>query len=399
MDFTFGLLKAKPAEPTTPPKRKAETTADTPTRVLMLPETSSSPLPAAVKARCGTVGDLRPKPGVLVAASASIADAARAMKEGRRDAVLVYDEATVDVAADADQTAAMSLVGILTDNDIVRKVLAAGLDPSVVAARDVMTRDPVCVRTDAPTSEALSTVLAFQCRHLPVVDAADGGLLVGILDITKLLFDAMSASEGRAAAQRTLADVLDDPVLVGGGARLRGALTTQRLLQAATLMNERRSALLVTATTGTSVIGILTAKDLLHAVADSLPPDSTLVGDVMTAAPDTMPGSATVRQALHMLSTGGYRTVPVVDEDGGPLGVLDVLALFRVVLMADPEPPAAEVDQPGETSPPKAKRGLDLTPSAAAPPSTTTSSTLLYVSLGLAAAVIGVAVGRVRALK
>lgn len=53
----------------------------------------------------------------------------------------------------------------------------------------------------------------------------------------------------------------------------------------------------------------------------------TPIGELMTPKPDTMPGSATVLQALHQLQYGGYRNVPVVGESGEALGVLDVLTL------------------------------------------------------------------------
>ena len=115
-----------------------------------------------------------------------------------------------------------------------------------------------------------------------------------------------------------------------------------QLMQAATLMSERRAALLVSDGDRAAVVGVLTPKDaLFKAVAAGVAADTCLVSQVMTPAPDLLPGSATVLQALHQLSTGGYRTVPVVDDDGAPLGVLDVLALVRVALADEPADAAA----------------------------------------------------------
>ena len=63
----------------------------------------------------------------------------------------------------------------------------------------------------------------------------------------------------------------------------------------------------------------------------------------MTRSPDCMPSSATVLQALHQLQYGGYRNVPIVDDAGQPLGVLDVLTLMRGAMLN-------QNSQPGSTS-------------------------------------------------
>jgi len=137
----------------------------------------------------------------------------------------------------------------------------------------------------------------------------------------------MKAADGCTGAQRTLAEVTKEYSTTG-----RGAVQTQRLMQAATLMVERKSAIVVADGEG-SVSGILTPKDVLHrAVAKGLDATTVKVGEVMTASPDLLTGEDTVLQALHQLSTGGYRSAPVVDSQGKPLGVLDVLHLVKAAL-------------------------------------------------------------------
>jgi len=278
------------------------------------------------KAHVRPVGELRPKPGVIITSGISVAEAARLMAGAKQDAALVLSS--------LEDT----LEGILTDTDVVRKVLAVGLDPEATHVCDVMTRTPFCVEETTPTADALAAMIEFRCRHLPVVSSADRHV-VGLLDIAKLLFDAMAAADQLPASQRTLADVLRDDM---ASAR-HGAVPTQRLMQAATLMSERRSALVVT--DGHDVVGILTPKDVLFkAVATGLPVETTPVGQVMTHAPDLLPGNVTVLQALHQLSTAGYRTVPVVGADGGPLGVLDILSLVRFALTTVEDEPVPQAE-------------------------------------------------------
>jgi len=286
-----------------------------------------------------TVADLRPKAGIVLAPDETIAEAAQLMASAKMDAGLVLAGANGDGA---------TLEGIITDTDVVNKVLALGLEPTEVLVRDVMTTAPLCVRDNAPAIEALRTMLSLRCRHLPVVDA--GGAVIGLLEIGKLLFDAMKVADQMSGAQRTLADVIqaDEKNHASG----KGCLSTNRLLQAATLMSERRQAVLVVDAEG-KVSGILTPKDVLHrAVAANLPA-TTPVGPLMTPAPDLLPGDATVLQALHQLSTGGYRRAPVVDAMGGPLGVLDVLALMEAALQRDETPAEVVIPPPRPRTAPK----------------------------------------------
>ena len=64
------------------------------------------------------------------------------------------------------------------------------------------------------------------------------------------------------------------------------------------------------------------------------------------------------RQALHQLSTGGYRTVPVVDPASGkPLGVLDVLSLVKFALDQRTELPKATAPKPTRPLKPAASTG------------------------------------------
>jgi CBS domain-containing protein len=70
------------------------------------------------------------------------------------------------------------LVGIITDRDIVVKMIAKGDDPSSGTVGDIASRDLVTVTPDSDVSEALDLMAENQVRRLPVVD---GDRLVGIV--------------------------------------------------------------------------------------------------------------------------------------------------------------------------------------------------------------------------
>jgi CBS domain-containing protein len=71
------------------------------------------------------------------------------------------------------------LIGIITDRDLVIKVIAEGLDPETTLVADVMTRDPVRCLPDESIDEALDRMSRYQIRRIPVVN--DNNEIVGII--------------------------------------------------------------------------------------------------------------------------------------------------------------------------------------------------------------------------
>jgi CBS domain-containing protein len=70
------------------------------------------------------------------------------------------------------------LKGMLTDRDIVVKVLAAGKDPAGTKAGELGEGKPVTIGADDSVDEALRTMIDHKVRRLPVIDGHD---LVGIV--------------------------------------------------------------------------------------------------------------------------------------------------------------------------------------------------------------------------
>ncbi len=68
------------------------------------------------------------------------------------------------------------LVGIVTERDLMTRVLARALDPARTPLAAVMTRQPRCVPPDMAVADAVVIMIERGFRHLPVV-AANGKLL------------------------------------------------------------------------------------------------------------------------------------------------------------------------------------------------------------------------------
>jgi CBS domain-containing protein len=70
-------------------------------------------------------------------------------------------------------------IGVITDRDIVCRVVAEGKNPTGHTVESCMTTPVFTVRADAPLSEVISMMENQRIRRVPVVD--DGGCCAGII--------------------------------------------------------------------------------------------------------------------------------------------------------------------------------------------------------------------------
>jgi len=98
----------------------------------------------------------------------SVTEVARLMKKEDIGPVLVIDSNN-----------SKTLVGIVTDRDLVLKVLADGLDPRTTQVNDVMSKKLVTCRADDDVEQAMNAMAQFQLRRIPVV--GENMKLVGII--------------------------------------------------------------------------------------------------------------------------------------------------------------------------------------------------------------------------
>jgi len=75
-------------------------------------------------------------------------------------------------------------VGIFTERDVLVRVIAAGLEPKVTPVGEVMTRNPLTVRSDVTVGQAMLLITERRCRHLPVIDGTELRGLISLGDLT-----------------------------------------------------------------------------------------------------------------------------------------------------------------------------------------------------------------------
>lgn len=100
----------------------------------------------------------------------SVYEAARYMSERKVGAVCVVED---------DR-----LVGIVSERDIMTRIVAAGLDPKSTPVKQVMSENPVVVDADESYTNCIKLMQAGKFRHLPIVE---GGRLLGLMSLRDLL--------------------------------------------------------------------------------------------------------------------------------------------------------------------------------------------------------------------
>ena len=106
---------------------------------------------------------------VCVGAGQTVSEAAKVMKKANIGAVIVGSMAKPE--------------GILTERDILMRVVAETLDPASTPVSAVMTKELITVDAAAPLDKVFERLAQGRFRHLPITD---GGKVVGIVSLSDL---------------------------------------------------------------------------------------------------------------------------------------------------------------------------------------------------------------------
>jgi CBS domain-containing protein len=115
-----------------------------------------------------------------IAASASVVEAARLMREAHVGSLPITDDET--------------LVGMITDRDITTRVVAEAADPNTTSVEDVYSRNLISVEPDQDLEDALQLMARHQVRRLPVVE---NNRLVGIVAQADIAFAESEKKTGQ----------------------------------------------------------------------------------------------------------------------------------------------------------------------------------------------------------
>jgi CBS domain-containing protein len=113
------------------------------------------------------------KPVSVLPPTATCTEAARRMRRQNVGSIVVEQDGAP--------------IGIVTDRDLVTRVLADEVNPASVTVASVMSRFPVFLSADRDLGDAIGVMSEMSVRRLPVVNA--NGRLLGMLSLDDVLVE------------------------------------------------------------------------------------------------------------------------------------------------------------------------------------------------------------------
>ncbi len=231
----------------------------------------------------------------------TVLSAVRRMSECRVSCVIVVEGETV--------------VGILTERDVLRGVAVGGRDPAKLKVMERMSRPVVSTTPDSPVLEASTIMGSKGIKRLAVIDGEQLLGLVTQTDITRGLVSLWPYKE--------VADIMSMEVVTVDA--------SATVAEAARLMSSRNISCVVVMRRHDAV-GIMTEKDVLkRVVALHRDPGTTLVAEVMSHPIVTLPPSHSIMCVSRMMDRMRIHRL-VVEENKQVYGIVsqtDILDAVR----------------------------------------------------------------------
>ena len=267
----------------------------------------------------GTVGDCMHRYLEVISPKTTIVEVAAHMRGKSLGSLLV--EST-------DSEGRMSRrSGIVTETDLIRKVLAKGIDPSLAMADQIMTSPLLTITPDRPMLDASHLMETNQIRYLCVSDKDEIVGIISVRDLVRYFVD----SEGGPI--RDLDNVYR-PLSVLMRTTMETIASERTVLEAAQTMAEKRIGSLLVIEAG-EMVGIVTETDVVRKViAARLPASSTRVGAMMSYPLIQIDINHTVRDASRLMAEERIRHLAVT-ENNKVVGLLSVRDLVKMVSVRD----------------------------------------------------------------
>lgn len=131
---------------------------------------------------------------ISVLPTATVYSAACVMTRTNSSSVLVIDTSH-------------AMLGIVTERDMITRVLAKAQDPSQVVVSDIMTRSPHCITPETKVTDAVLVMIERGFRHLPVV-TGDSQKILGVFCVRDAMPREVNAAVNLAEFNEQVNDAL-----------------------------------------------------------------------------------------------------------------------------------------------------------------------------------------------
>jgi CBS domain-containing protein len=220
--------------------------------------------------------------------------------------------------------------GIVIETDLIRKVLAKGMDSSLTRVDQIMISPLLTITPDRPMLDASHLMETNHVRHLCVSDKEEIVGVISVRDLVRYFID----SEGGPI--RDLDNVFRplSVLRVLMQTTMETIASERTVLEATQTMAEKRIGSLLVLEAG-DMVGIVTETDVVRKViAAGLPARSTSVGAVMNAPLIQIDINDTAREASRLMAEKRIRHLAVT-EHNKVVGLLSVRDLVKVVSIRD----------------------------------------------------------------
>ncbi len=247
-------------------------------------------------------------------------------------------------------------LGILTESDIVQKVVAAGRDPATTMAGEVMSTPLITIGPDESVVSADELMDREHIRHLAVVDQGD---VIGIVSVRDLLFPMQylavfsdpnvikglsKAAKGRAREPMARSERrVDDRVKLkrfGNKVAAKspfGKVRAEHLMERdvpyyhadalgltlATSMINRHCGAIPIVNGRRDLIGIVTEFDLLNALIQGRDLEKVQASEIMAGEPKFVRKDTPAEEIIKIMDSLHLIHIPVVDAGGKLLGLIE----------------------------------------------------------------------------
>ena len=220
--------------------------------------------------------------------------------------------------------------GIVTETDLIRKVLTKGMDASRLRVDEIMATP---LLTIAPDRRMLDASHLMETNHVRRLCVSDEDEVVGVISVRDLVRYFVDSEGGpirdldNVFRPLSVLRVLMQPTM-------ETIVSERTVLEATQTMAEKRVGSLLVLEAG-DMVGIVTETDVVRKViAAGLPARSTSVGAVMNAPLIEIDINDTARDASRLMAEKQIRYVAVT-EDNKVVGLLSVRDLVKVVSIRD----------------------------------------------------------------
>lgn len=232
------------------------------------------------------------------------------------------------VVIPAGQTSSQAnITGLLSESDVIRRVMAQGLNVRETTVGQVMSSPLLTIASDRLMLDASHVMEKHGIRHLCV---AEGQKIVGLISIRDLVKYFVNAEKGPI---RDLDDVYR-PLSVLMQRDIECVDREVSLLTAAKVMADKRVGALMVTKSG-EVTGIVTERDFIHkSLAQNQDPAQVRVESVMTGKLIDIDINRTVHDASDLMAEKHIRHLPVT-ENHKIVGILSVRDLIKMISVRD----------------------------------------------------------------